>query len=481
MKGPDDNDLAMSGTLPGDDDGLGPVHSALGSDPAILVAGSTWLIREGDTYFQVQESLLREHLRRTRPDVELTWLDDEGKPRRKTVAQLYAEYGRRADEVIYELGGTTRFLPRGEDGGTLILGVCRPLEVTPEYHERIAQWLFWLGGGDCGGHPDRLLDWLATCHDLSRPTAALYMRGVKSSGKSMLAQAVTRGWGHHVASFADVVLGSYSGALLRTPIILVDERVPEVAGKPVAALFRDAVTSKSRPLTEKYKASGTLRGCPRIVICANDDDALRLGDSEDRQAEDAIGERILRVVAHPSTGELLESWGGWRETHDWVEDGDGPGRIWRHVAWLRQHHRLSRDPGRLLVYGDPASWLASVTARRGLPREIMLATIRWAARVDLRPDDPYCHVEPEYIRVYVQDLCQLWQKLTNHQRAPSYSAMGAALAKISEKRRDSTSDRRWYYELAMPEMDRIVRETGMLPWTDWQVRTGRSAHNEESG
>lgn len=480
----DDNDRAMGGERVSAEDDLGPVRLPAG-DPPVLVQGSTWWVREADGYYQIEPALVVEALERCRPDVD-TWADtDTDKPRRLTRREIYSRHGRRVDEVVYELGGATRYEARGADGGTLYLGRCHPEPAEPVYHARIAEWLHCLGGGDPWGDAPadaavgptsvRLLDWLATCHQLDRPTAALYLRGERACGKSMLALAICRGFGPHSASYSDVVLGNYSGALLRSPILTVSERVPEMPGKPAAALFREAVTATSRALTEKYQASGTLRGCPRIVISANDDDALRLGDSEDRAGDDAIGERILRCVAHPGTGDLLRSWGGWQETQDWVESGGRPGRIWEHVAWLREHHVLSRAPERLLVYGDPATWLAGVAARHGLARGILLATARAVASSD-HSANACASVDAGVVHVYVAELQGRWAYLAGDQRAPSLQQLGRALGKIADRRRGS--DRRWSYPVPIGLVDAVVLDTGCVPWSEWQAMTGRRASSE---
>lgn len=465
----DDNDRAQAGEDILPDDDLGPVEQPPG-DPPILVQGSQWYVRDPDTggYATVSERLLHQHLERVQPGLERYTYDDEGKPRQMSRPELYQRYGRRIDDVTYELAGRSRFEPNGPDGGTMVVGVCHPIDVAPEFDVQIAEWLRLLGGD----HPERLLDWLSVVHRLDQPCAALYLRGPKDAGKSMLAMAVSRGFGQHTASYDDAVLGSYSGALLRSPVLLVEERVAQIPGVSGPAAFRAAVTATSRPLTEKYKPSGTLRGCVRIVITANDDNALLLGDDEGLAGEDAIGERVLRCVSSPAITGLLEGWGGWDTTRHWVESGGEPGAIWRHIAWLREHHTLSRPPRRLLVYGEPAQWLAGVAARSGMTREILIAVARSALRVVAMPDGaspPY--VAKGAVVVSVQDLHKSWTALTGDSRPPTVARLGGALRKLASRTRAAGTDRRWCYPIDVALVEQVVADTGCVQLAEWQALT----------
>ncbi len=461
----DDNDAAQDGDLLSEDQDLLAAESPQQAAPLILVCGRQWYLRESDGYYQVTERLLRPSLQRVHQHVETDVETNDGERKPLGPVGLYQRYGRRADTVIYRMGTAGGFIPRGADGGTLVEGVCRYIEVEPRYDDRVASWLFELGGGH-DGNPDRLLDWLSTVTLLHRPTAALYLRGAPSCGKSMLAFAVAGGWGRHIVDYADVVLGAYSGALARSPIVLVEERVPEThQERSSGALFKRFVGRTSHQYTEKYKPSGTIEGCARVIVTANDDNALRLSAEDQRQGEEAIGLRILHVVVPPTAAEYLASIGGPSGTADWVLREDGsPGRIWRHVMWLREHHVLSRPPGRLLVEGDPAGWLRGVAARSGLPQEILIAVTRWVCGV-VQVEASWMRV-PGGVWVPVQDLWTHWEELAATRGRPSAQQLGRALGRIGPREREGGDTRRWGYEVPRDLLVAVAAETHCVPLDD---------------
>jgi hypothetical protein len=98
------------------------------------------------------------------------------------------------------------------------------------------------------------------------------------------------------------------------------------------ARFRVLVSERHHALTIKYAPSLTLRGAARVVVTANNPDALGIRSVASIADLDAIAERILYLHIGPEAGEYLRSLGP-EALREWVTAPDGtPGAIARHLA-----------------------------------------------------------------------------------------------------------------------------------------------------
>lgn len=378
--------------------------------PLLLSArGGCW-IRDAGRYVSVDPTIAVHELRRLGHDLSVP---TGTCARVASYAEAYARVGARVESVVYELGAAQdRY-----DSGTLYLAAGQPdPDATPREDLEIADWLSTLCGHD--RRHTRLLDWLAAAWDLRHPTCALYLQGGGGTGKSMLATALQRCWGRRTASYADVVLGSYSGAIVRQPIVWLDERAPEDHGGRGTAAFRSLVGNRSHVYAEKYQPSATILGCPRLIVTSNTDDALRFG-REDLARDDleAIAVRVLHLEIDSRAARLLSD----TDTSDWVETEDHrPGRLCRHLAWLRDHHEIATPGRRLLVEGEVGAWLRRQSTQSGLAQDVLVALVR--ALTDLRDaEDPItrerlaAHLlqpEPGHVLVSATDLHRAWPLLT---------------------------------------------------------------------
>lgn len=391
---------------------------------------SGWFVQRDHGYVAVDGPLLRVELERAH-DVTTRMPSEDGPGRPMRPDELYATYGARADRLVYSMvGGSAGYQANPHTGGgTLTLQVCREdPRLQPRYDAEVDEWLDRL----VGAQSDRLRDWLACCMDLSRPIAALYLQGSDSVGKGMLAAALGRLYGRSTVAYADV-LGGFNSALKTSPIVYLDERAPRMANG--SAGFRTLVGDSSRQLTEKYQPTATLLGCPRLVVAANNSDALRLSEEDlERADEEAIALRILHLMVEPGCKAWLQSLGGRAHTDDWVEMPDGsPGRLCGHVAWLREHWQVTRPGRRLLVEGDSERWLRRTGMREGLPRRILGAIAAAAEAHQLtRLDEGERPVlwGDGVAMVQCSRLGAHWSDLTGEGRAPSVSAVGKALTRL---------------------------------------------------
>ena len=335
--------------------------------------GTTWVRTEAGDWVIVDDRTLRSELKRQWPAVQLSRRADDGKVVSCTPAWLCESYGRRVDAVIYDLTvDRSEYVPNSDDLGGVLLLRCARLDpmVRPERDPKVEAWLARLGGPDL----ERLLDWLSTMHRLDRPTAALYLLGPPGAGKGLLAAALARLWGRQVTAYS-TVCGRFNSAMRDCPVIFLDEGA---AVDPWgSARFRSLVSEREHGIEDKGRPASTLRGCVRLVIAANNVDALRIREDLTRDDEAAIGVRILliRIAAGDASagpGAFLRA----NEHANWVEDEQRrPGALVRHIAWLQRTRKVACG-SRFLVEGDAKAWMAGSAQRGGLQQEILTAIAR---------------------------------------------------------------------------------------------------------
>lgn len=340
--------------------------------------------------------------------------------------ELAEAYGGRVDEVVWTMHGDSRFVPNESGGGFLYLR-CAALDpqLRAEFDQDVSDWLALIGGSE----GERLLDWLATCTDLSKPTCALYVRGPKSVGKGMLAAALSRLWGKSKTTYADVVFTGFTSALRSCPIVHVDEQLPKDPKGMGSAAFRSLVGESSHPFSEKGRPTATLHGCPRVLITTNSHDALRLADEDlTREDQEAIAERVLYVLADPGAADLLTRGG----TADWVDDGDAPGRICRHIAWLIENWKVKHPGNRFLVQGHGSEWVRQV-GWQGTPNSVLVAAVRSlsGAEQEYGIDDRAVTPCAGGVHIRTELLHSRWRDLSMSDRPPPLNSLGRSIGRIS--------------------------------------------------
>jgi len=346
--------------------------------PLILcMRGGCWVWTDG-RYVSIPEGVAVQELSK---GGSLLTSETASGTRVATFAEAYARAGAYVSRVVYELGGERDYYDPTD--ATLYLACGRPVSIDPVFHRAVADWLETLVTSERAY--SRLQDWLVSAWDLQHPTAALYLEGAGSTGKSMLAQALQRCWGTGTTTYADVVLGSYSAGIVRQPIVWLDERAPEDHHGRGTAAFRSLIGNRSHLFAEKYQPSGTIIGCPRLIITSNTDDALRFGREDLVRADlEAIAIRILHLDVDARAADYLTQ----HDTASWVAKADGsPGLICEHLAWLRQHHKIQKRGRRFLVEGEVGAWLRRQSTQSGLAQDVLVALVR--AMTDLEhADDP---------------------------------------------------------------------------------------------
>lgn len=291
-------------------------------------------------------------------------VDDKGKA--LSVDVILRQYGESATRIRYVAGQRGAQFRPDREGSALEIGVhsIHP-DLRPVFHESIDKWLRLFGGSD----PERFLDWLATCTLTDYPSCALYVHGLPGSGKSMLLQALASVWGGAPVPFGEVA-ADFNQSLLDSPIIAADEGVPADSGS-LSEVFRNLVANSQHDIRIKYQPNATLHGCLRLVITANEMDALEFKKTLSGRSLQAIVERVLFIDQGRDPVDYLKGLGGRKGTAMWASGAPGqPGLIAEHLLWLRENRSVQAE-GRFLVQGVMTDWHRQFIGQQGIKPDVI--------------------------------------------------------------------------------------------------------------
>lgn len=419
--------------------------------------GTTWMQTPDRRWVVVDDRTVRAEIAAAWPTVPLAYQNAKGDWKPLSPAALQEERGRRVDAIIYDLTTDRHvYMAHPDDlGGELFLS-CAKLDplATPREDIDCSAWLNAFGGEHC----ELLLDWLATMHDLTRPTAALYMQGPPSAGKGMLSAACARLWGRQVTAYAKVV-DRFNSSMRDCPVILLDEGARMDPNG--SASFRSLVGERSRAIEDKGRPVSTLLGCVRLMVASNNPDALRIREDLNGDDEAAIGKRIAFIRIGPNAVQMLES----MCSNEWVDtEGKAPGKLVRHIAWL-QATRKVKTGKRFLVEGDAEAWVKGAARRGGLQQEVLIAVARVASGGggEYTEAERAVWFEDLHALVSVDRLQKIWGRvMPGSVRAPTVNALARALGVIAPE----TSQRTFDYQRVR------VRSVPMQPVLDAATEAG---------
>jgi hypothetical protein len=330
-----------------------------------------WIIQKGQAFFvyvngdyqrpitlpELDTSLIRDLAPAAQaqpPAVTLMRPDSKGKLVRKTSKELLLDYSSVARTLIADISLQNSYYD--ETTQTFFEAVC-PIrsQIEPAYNPEIDKWLTLLGGK----HHGKLLDWIVSCFDLSKQSAALYLDGAPGTGKSLLSQGLARLWSRSPTELSSV-LGEWTDDISRCPLVVADEQIPQTyKGSRSSAELRALIGTSSRTLKRKFIPNADMIGCIRLLLTANNSHLLDFNEDLSANDLDAIAERFVHITPDPAARAYLQS----IDTSGWVE-GD---EIAKHALWLSQN-RLVTPGKRFLVEGDSrkmANMLATQSGTSG--------------------------------------------------------------------------------------------------------------------
>lgn len=259
---------------------------------------------------------------------------------------LVAAYGEHVDHVIVDLNAQVTRYDRKRR--TITLASCPFREdIMPRERPVVAQWLRLLVKGQENPADEPVLvqhieDWLACIRELNYPTACLALVGKRGTGKSLLAEALARGWGRQPTELGDVLQAgrsNFNTKLADCPVVAADEGPPtDWRGYPDTQGMRRITTEHSRTFNRKFKDPAECRGCIRLVMSANSLEG-KITHPQQHLSEDdvdALVERFLYVpVETTAAAKFINSLPP--EDSEAFREGTW---IIEHALWLREQTTL---------------------------------------------------------------------------------------------------------------------------------------------
>lgn len=226
--------------------------------------------------------------------------------------------------------------------------------LRPAYSPDVEEWLRALFGSSY----EVGIEWLSHALDPTAPICALNLYGASGSGKGMLCDGLSECFEGEAPNDGRA-LDRFNIGLLRSPVILCHEGVPQIRGlgSSTDQVFRALVSGGPMAIEGKMRDIITADIYPRIVFTSNDRDIMRaIVGARDLTDEDvrAIETRLLSVPVGPDARRLLTAKGNEAYTRGWVA-GVGPSRyvVANHLAHLHSVRKPSRNgSGRFLVEGE---------------------------------------------------------------------------------------------------------------------------------
>lgn len=311
-------------------------------------------------------------------------ITDKGASIEKTEKQLIRNYGTTAKRAIATFSASKSYYDWKTD--TFVEAVCPLRPLAPEYSEQVDRYLRLLGGKQA----QILLDWVSVVTKLDEPCAALFLHGVPGSGKTLLANGLTRLWSEGEATNINQVLGSaFNAALTNCPLILADEQLPSfIKREGSTAELRELIQGTQRTLTRKFKSVITLKGAVRLIITANNRNLFNTRDALSNEDISAVRDRILYLYAGQESKDYLSAMN--RAERKEMVVGD---EIAKHALWLRDHHQPQNED-RFMVPGQDSLFHQSLVTGTGFRPDVC----QWLTNYLLNPN-PVNHDSERLIRI----------------------------------------------------------------------------------
>jgi len=197
-------------------------------------------------------------------------------------------------------------------------------------------------------------------------------------------------------------------------------------------VFRNLVANSDHSINRKNQPVVRVQGCARVIICANNDRALQFNNSLTEEDLQAIVSRTLYIEAQPTAATYLRNLGGRQATKEWVMNGNSPGRIASHIAWLAQN-RVVRYGNRLLVEGRLEDWHRRFIVSVGINSQVLYIIAKMISRDGNKKD--VCFKLDEYVYVTTEVVVDKWDAYFPSLKTPTPRRLANALSNLSTKKR----------------------------------------------
>jgi hypothetical protein len=403
-----------------------------------------WIIQRGPVFYlfsagsysapYTKDDILNAALRDLAPacsaGVDLYTVAETGLPFRKTIAMLMSDYGSVANDYVLDLREQEAIYYAHTRTFVEAPAPLRRLE--PTYSEMVAQWLEVM----CGPSLPDVLKWIALVTSLDEICAALMLTGGPGTGKTLLAQGLSRLWSTEQPTDLESALGTFNSALSKCPLVFADEQIPkDFRGHARTAELRQFIAATSRAYRRKFAHETKILGAIRLLIAANNEEILAIQENLSTNDIEAIGDRFYHVRVNPDAAQFLALC----DTNHMVA-GDA---IAKHALWLRDNHPVQRQ-GRFLIRSPDREFYRSLTTRSG----IRSAVCQWCVGYlkDPRRIDAsgryLARVKRGRLLINVQALMgEAWNVYVTNDMQPPTGRLTTALAGLSTSRTSATHPR----------------------------------------
>lgn len=394
----------------------------------ILQRARSFYLRFRDTYRgpytmeEIQNAAVVHLAPASSAGVELFKLGKNGEVIQKTSTELVREYGTVIDRVIADL--RAQRASYDEKSRTLTEAPCPLRDIKPVFHEEIHYWLAIMAGSPDKFH--KLCCWIASVTWLDRVAVALLLTGKKGSGKSMLAQGLSRLFATTGPTPLKNAFDTFNDDLARCPLCFADEKLPEdFRGWTKNAELRVHIQELERPLKRKFLPVAKLLGATRTIVAANSEDVLATKENLTASDVDAISDRYFHIHVNPQAHEFLKLVDTWADG-GWVE-GD---KIAEHALWLRDNYKWEAK-GRFLIEVDDDGLHASLATRTG----VSSAVCQWLVSYLQDPNRFHGHASSQlHVRkkngkllVNVRGILRCWDLYVGNEKCPSTGILSRAM------------------------------------------------------
>lgn len=400
---------------------------------------------------------------------------------KEPTADILRDFSSPVNRIIYSYTAErSQYIPERREVVIPCVAVDRTLK--PRHNEHVAKWLEAFFGPD---HLQHGLDWLAAAPRLDRPVCALYIRGTNSIGKGMLASGIARLWSPYkeFTPYGEVA-SDFQKTLLHTPLIVADEKVPQRAFVPNdSSIFRRVVGNGVHSLNPKNQHPVTLLGFPRVLITANNEDALSIREDLDQDDLDAVTLRVgyINREGDASARKVLEELAaenGFASTYDmtlpWVNRG-----IAEHILWLQENRQISPGP-RFLVQGWESEFTEGLVTKAGSSGTVA-ETLVLAVESGVYTDAVRWFEGTVYVNA--QGLAKEWKILRGHDvdAPPSSNSRLKALRSLAggtqRTLRTKGGSQRRYWAIDAEVLARLAEDRNLA---DYQIILDAAARDRDA-
>ena len=212
-------------------------------------------------------------------------------------------------------------------------------DFKPVFHEDVDHWLELLGG-------DALKDWVALYSDQTKQLSALVIIGAPGIGKGVLATGLKALNQNRFVESNQINTPHGRQNLVYSPLIVDDEGLG-FGGSAVenTKTIRSLVGTSSFEANVKYGSKVIVNVNPRILITANNWNAIRLDGMVSNEDKEAVKQRfsIINATENTSAAEYLEQC----DVGEWIARN----KLAEHFTWLAKNRTITVCSGRFNSFG----------------------------------------------------------------------------------------------------------------------------------